>query len=214
MTTLYKPPFIPVNGKNFTLGVPHYVQLDNTGGQGFRECNLTSNASVCQYLTGALDPAYKKRGYAEPEDIYAVILAKYGDTTDHAAQTKALRDFGIESYFSYNTDINELAFMVRQGFPINIGTEYKGSGHMVTVYGMWEHGFRVLCPNGIRAGSANWWHERFYSEASAKPDMFTFSLMKRIFTPDGHTSNGWSRVITSVGGKKTSLHPDVLGKII
>lgn len=210
---MYTPPLIPENKQDFELPVPHYVQRDNTGGQGYRECNLTACASVTQYLTGALDPEYKAAGFREPEDVYATVLAKHGDTTDHAAQTRAMRDFGIESYFSYNMAINELAEVVRRGFPVVIGTDYKASGHMVTVYGMYENGFRVLCPNGIRQGSTDWWVERFGNENDAKADLFSFGLMKKIFTVN-HYDDGWGRIITAVNGEKTSLHPDILGKAI
>jgi len=201
------------DNKDFELDCEHYIQINNTGGTGYRECNGTAHSTLVQYLTGKLDPAYKSKGYREPEDVYFSVLAKYGDTTDHAAHTKALREFGIESYFSYNTDINELAYVVREGYPVVIGNKYKKSGHMVTAYGMCEHGFRILCPNGIRAGSASWWHERFHQNSQAKSDVFSFSLMKKIFTVNG-PSDGWARIVTSVNGEKTSLHPDILGKTI
>ncbi len=209
---MYQPPQVPTD-KYFSLKVPHYIQLNNTGGEGYRECNLTVNAALCQYLTGALSPAYKAAGFREPEDVYATVLARYGDTTDHAAQTKALRDFGIESYFSYNTNIDELGFMLKQGFPVVIGMDYKSSGHMVLATGINEVGVEVQCPNGIRAGGQDWWHERFHQNSQAKKDTFSWHLMKTLFTVNNY-DDGWSRVVTAVDGEKTSLHPDILGKTI
>ena len=209
---LYSPPKIP-SEKYFTLNVPQYIQLNNTGGEGYRECNLTVNAALCQYLTGALDPSYKSQGFREPEDVYATVLAKYGETTDHLAQTKALRDFGIESYFSYNTNVDELAQMLRLGFPVVMGVDYKSSGHMVLAVGISEQGIIVQCPYGIRAGAHDWWYEKFGQNAHAKQDLFTWGLVKQIFTVNSY-DDGWARVITAVNGQKTALHPDVLGKLI
>jgi len=211
MTKLFAPPVIPAT-KFFKLHVPHYIQNNNTGGEGYRECNLTTHAAVVQYLTGALS-GHKNQGYREPEDLYGTILAKYGDTTDHSAHTRALKDFGIESYFSYNTDLDELAQILRWGFPVTIGVDYKASGHMVNVVGLEESGFTVLCPNGIRAGSQDWWYERFTQNVHAKPDLFTWDLMKKIFTVNAH-DDGWARIITSVNGLPTQMNPSVLGKRI
>jgi len=211
MTKIFVPKTVPKT-KDFELDVPHFIQRDNTGGQGYRECNMTSHAMVVEYLLdGYLSAKAKEKGYREPEDAYAVLMD--GDTTDHAVHTRALRKLGIESYFSYNTDLNELAHTLKQGIPVVMGCDYKGSGHMVVAYGLAEGGVKVLCPFGIRAGSQDWWHRKFSSPTEAKPDFFSWELMKKIFTVNSH-DDGWARIITSVKGVPTALDPTVLGKTI
>ncbi|MGK7913669.1 MAG: hypothetical protein AB4050_19615 [Synechococcus sp.] len=88
-------------GGKIKLAVPYYSQLDNETdifGPGGRQCNTTSCAMLCDYLTdGALSAAALERGEPEPEAVYDNYVAKYGDTTSHEIQTKVLKVWGVES---------------------------------------------------------------------------------------------------------------------
>ena len=93
----------PQNERVKKLDVPYFSQLDNSTllfGAGSRQCNLTS----CSMFLAALKPQLVKESkienYEEFESFYGETLVKYGDTNDHDAQTKALRDLGVETYFS------------------------------------------------------------------------------------------------------------------
>lgn len=101
-------PHIDVEGTATVIKLPvkYCSQLDNDPsifGPGWRQCNTTSNTMLADFLLkGELTRQAKAQGYPEPESVYMRLVQKYGDTTDHGAQTKALRDLGIESYFSYS----------------------------------------------------------------------------------------------------------------
>jgi hypothetical protein len=196
--------FVP-NGHDFTIPVKQFVQNNNTGGEGYRECFDTSVAMVADYLTkGFLTKEAHKRGFREPEDAWYTYRSRYGDTTDSSAQIKALRDIGIEAYFSTTASINDVAKSLYLGIPVVIGTAYKSSGHMVVVNGRDNKGFRILCPYGIRNGSTNQWIEIFYQNAQARPDGFSWTLLKRIFTDLGDEA-GWALFFTKVGSINTGV---------
>lgn len=192
-------------GDEFVLPVKHRVQLDNTGGQGFRECFLTSATMLADYLLdGELTRRAKEAGDAEPEDAYARVLQRFGDTTDWGAQIKALAQFGIEAYSSRSASIQDVVNSLYQGIPVIIGTAYKASGHIVLVVGRNKGGLVALCPNGIRQGATNGWIKKFYSEADAEPDQFSWRLLKQVFTDLGDEA-GWAVFVTGVNGAATGV---------
>lgn len=193
--------YIP-DTNDFILPVNHRVQLDNTGGEGYRECFLTCSTMLADYLLqGWLTREAKRLGLAEPEDVYATCLAKYGDTTDWNAHVKALADLKIESYVTHSASLSDVSKALYRGIPVIIGTKYKASGHIVLVVGRNSKGFTILCPNGIRHGASNNWERRFYSEAEAVPDQFSWTLLKRIFTDLGDEA-GWALIVNQIGQEK------------
>lgn len=196
-------------GDTFVLPVQHRVQNDNTGGEGYRECFLTCSTMLVDYLTdGHLTAEVLRKGLTEPEGVYAMSLANYGDTTDWNAQIKALRSFGIQAYFSDSASLNDVAHSLYCGVPVIIGTKYKASGHIVLVVGRNPKGFTVLCPNGIRDGASNGWISRFFSEKDAKPDSFSWKLLEKVFTDMGDEA-GWAIFVTHVKGQPTGVRSDL-----
>lgn len=192
-------------GQAFMLPVKHRVQNDNTGGEGFRECFLTCATMLADYLLdGQIADQAMQEGVAEPEDVFAGVLAQHGDTTDWAAEIAALEDFGIKAYASRSASLNDVAHALYCGVPVIIGTAYKASGHMVLAVGRAVNGFHVLCPNGIRAGATNGWVTRFYSEEEAKPDLFTWALLKQVFVDLGAEA-GWAVFVTAINGEPTGV---------
>ncbi len=188
------------------LPVKYFSQLDNDTrifGPGWRQCNTTSNAMLADYLLkGELSRQARERGLSEPESVYMRIVAKYGDTTDHLAQTRALKELGIDSYFSYTLSANEVLESLRAGIPVVVGFAYKSSGHICVIVGhdpVQRH-WLVHDPYGTRHGASN----NYDVGVGGAFDPYTYDTMQQIFWDMGGSS-GWGRVVTSVQGKPTGL---------
>ena len=198
------------NSNKILLNVPHFDQNDNATnfhGSGSRQCCLTSNAMALNAILidlglKSLTQMAKDEGYDEAESYYGEILNRYGDTTDHNANTLALKEFGIESYFSTTLDNNFLIASLKKRLPVPVGFHYKGSGHIAVVIGVdfLDEDFIINDPYGIRAGSAD-----FYSKIggySGKHDRYGFPLMDEVWT---QRDDGWGRVYTRIKGKATGF---------
>ena len=188
------------------LDVPYFSQLNNdTGifGSGSRQCNTTSNAMLADYLLkGELTRKAREQGLREPESAYIPIVGKYGDTTDHSAQTKALRELGIESYFSYSLSEKDLLASLRAKIPVVIGVAYRSSGHIIVVRG-YDPGTNLWLMNdpfGIRYGASN----SYDVGANGRRDRYSQETMQSIFWDMGREA-GWGRVVTNVKGNPTGL---------
>ncbi len=186
------------------LEVPYFSQLDNATeyhGSGSRQCNLTSRAMFLGYLKPRLMESVLTN-YGELETFYGEVLAKYGDTTSHEANTKALSELGIESKFSYTLSINDLLDCLSKGYPMVLGVAYKSSGHMVVAvgYDLDRQIVFVHDPYGVRHGASNSYHVG----ANGSYDTYSFDLLKQVWVDMGDEA-GWGRVPTSVNGKATGL---------
>lgn len=192
--------------KLIKLNVPYFQQNDNDSsvfGAGWRQCNTTSNCMLADYLLqGALTKAAKNKGYREPESVYMRIVAKYGDTTDHAAQTSALREIGINSYFSYSISSKDVMLSLSYGIPVVCGFAYKSSGHICIIVGHdpVKRVFLVHDPYGIRYGAS----DSYDINAWAAFDPYSYDTMQAIYWDMGNEA-GWGRIVTSVNGQPTAL---------
>lgn len=192
------------------LEVPYFNQIDNDTnlfGDGTRQCCLTSNAMAANFILAdrgleSLDQRAQRLGLNEPESAYGRILDKYGDTTDHGANTQALTELGLESYFSTSLSIENAIASLDKKLPMPIGLHYKSSGHIVCLvgYDSEREFFWVHDPYGIRAGIADYYEA--IGGQSGKYDRYSFEIMENLWTA---RSDGWGRVFTSVGGKPTGL---------
>ena len=187
------------------LDVPYFSQIDNSQdkfGGGFRQCNVTSNAMLADFLLdGELTKKAKELNMKEAEDYYDDFVFKYGDTTNHHAQTEALRDLGIESeWVTWKLSQDDLRRSLDKGIPVVIGVKYKVSGHIVIVVGEDEAkgGFLVHDPFGIRQGAS----DNYQVGKNAAYDLYIYSTLKQIFDP---ADNGWGRIVKSVRGVPTGL---------
>lgn len=112
------------------LKVPYYQQVDNRY-EPMRTCNTSSCAMVARFMGAKI----------VGDDEYYRIVRKYGDTTDHTAQTKALADIGIKSSWHTNLGFDDLDRSLEAGLPVVIGILHRGSlrnptgGHMIVVIG-------------------------------------------------------------------------------
>ena len=192
--------------KVIKLPVPYRRQTDNDTdlfGPGWRQCNLTSNTMLADYLLeGELTRKAKEKGLREPESLYAKALRKYGDTIDHNAQTSALKEFGIESYYSRNLTAEEILLSLRNNVPVVLGFAYKGSGHICLLVGhdpirrVWL----VHDPYGTRHG----YTDSYDIGIGGSYDPYTYGTMQMVFWDRGGAS-GEGRIVTSVKGKPTGL---------
>lgn len=137
-----KPPAKPTEVR---LDVPYYSQLDNSSGQGWRECFSSSCAMAAAYW-GVL-----KGG----DDEYNRIRAKYGDTTNVQAQIATLRSLGLDARFVTNAAPGLLEAELNAGRPVPCGwlhngpiTAPSGGGHWVCLVGYTPTHWIVHDPQG------------------------------------------------------------------
>jgi Peptidase_C39 like family len=192
------------------LAVPYFNQANNDTayfGTGNRQCNLTSNAMAANFILAdrgleSLNQRAMRLGLNEPESAYGKILNKHGDTTDHEANTQALAELGVESYFSTSLSVENAIASLDKRLPMPVGLYYKSSGHIVCLvgYDAKQQFFWVHDPYGIRAGIADYYEA--IGGQSGKYDKYSFKIMEKLWASQG---NGWGRVFTSVAGKATGL---------
>ncbi|NJR38878.1 MAG: hypothetical protein HC781_08625 [Leptolyngbyaceae cyanobacterium CSU_1_4] len=168
------------------LKVPYYQQVDNKF-EPMRTCNTSSCAMVAKFLGAPLSS----------DDAYYQYVRKYGDTTDHSAQTKALSEIGIRSTWHTNLGFADLDASLAAGFPIIIGILHRGSlasptgGHMIVVIGSTAYKDYIchdpfgslLDAGGGYTGDVNNGNSVVYSRP----------LLNRRWLPEGDRS-GWGRL--------------------
>lgn len=144
------------------LKVRHMSQMDN-GAEGYRQCFTTSCAMLLEYLQPGTISGFN--GDLE----YLERVEQYGDTTDPAAQIKALRSFGVEAEFVTNASFKTLEDQIAKGVPVPCGWLHKchvsspcGGGHWSVVIGLLEDGNTVQNDpygeaNLVQGGYLNTW---------------------------------------------------------
>ncbi len=168
------------------LKVPYYQQVDNRF-EPMRTCNTSSCAMVARFLGAKISG----------DDEYYKIVRKYGDTTDHMAQTKALAELKIKSTWSTSLGFEDLDRSLAAGLPIVIGILHRGSlasptgGHMIVVIG--KAGAKdyichdpfgsLLDAGGGYTGSVN----------NGNGVVYTRAVLNRRWLPESEQS-GWGRL--------------------
>ena len=116
--------------KELRLKIPYFQQVDNKY-EPMRTCNTSSCAMVAKFMGAQISG----------DDEYYQTVIKYGDTTDHGAQTKALAELGIKSVWHTDLGFEDLDRSLETGFPAVIGILHRGSlasptgGHMIVIIG-------------------------------------------------------------------------------
>jgi Peptidase_C39 like family len=168
------------------LKVPYYQQVDNLY-EPMRTCNTSSCAMVAKFLGAAITG----------DDQYYQIVRKYGDTTDHMAQGKALLELGIHSDWCTNLDYQDLDTSLDAGLPVVVGILHRGTlasptgGHMIVVIGRTVNKDYVchdpfgslLDEDGAYTGAVNNGNQVVYPR----------SILNRRWLPEGNKS-GWGRL--------------------
>jgi hypothetical protein len=194
-------PHVEVEGadahKIIKLDVKYSSQLDNDTaifGSGSRQCNTTTHSMLADYLLkGELSQQAQAQGFREPESVYMRVVGKYGDTTDHGAQTKALAELGIESYFSYSLSAKDLLQSLENNVPVGVGFAYKSSGHICLIVGHDpdKQQWLVHDPYGTRHGASN----SYDIGVGGAYDPYSYHVMEQIYWDMGREA-GWGRIVT------------------
>ena len=101
-------------------------------GQGPRMCFSSSNAMLVNWLKpNALGASGQK------DDQYLQRVFVYGDTTDAAAQLRALRHFGLDATFKSNMDWDDVDAQLARRVPVPIGILHHGTADHPTGGGHW-----------------------------------------------------------------------------
>lgn len=126
------------------LKVPYDDQLLMADGQGWRECFSASSAMLAQYW-----------GKEPNENVYDKLRARYGDSTEAAAQLGALRSLGLDAHYQTNGTVAMLQQEIDAGRPVAVGwlcdgpvSAPSGGGHWIVVIGYDDKGFFVNDPYG------------------------------------------------------------------
>ena len=141
------------------LKVPYYSQRDSATWQGGRMCFSSTCAMAAQFLKpGCL------AGRGQPDDRYLTIVGQFGDTTEPAAQVKALALLGIRAEFCQDGSIATLQEQLRAGKPVPVGWLHKGpvsapsgGGHWSLVVG-WDPKTRQVLPFSRFEHAPGWVH--------------------------------------------------------
>jgi hypothetical protein len=150
-----KQPAPPTQNHANPLPVPYEYQLDNLSGTGYRECFSSSCAMIAKFY-----------GKVRSDDEYNKIRAKYGDSTDSAAQLRALMSLGLTPKFITNGNAKFLEAEINAGRPVAVGWLHKGpvsrptgGGHYSVIIGYTKDTFIHNDPNGeadlLNGGYAN-----------------------------------------------------------
>lgn len=173
----------PIDKAAIELDMPFFPQTDNYT-QPDRTCNSSSCAMAAKYLGANISG----------DDEYLQIVLTHGDTTDHAAQTEALADYGIESAWYTNLDFDDLDESLAANLPVVIAILHRGSedtptgGHIVVVIGRTEDGNYIVndpygdCNDGYTSDVYN-----------GKGAIYSKTLLKARWLVEGSKS-GWGRL--------------------
>jgi len=115
------------------------------------------------------------------DDAYLGRVLRYGDTTDYAAQIKALQSYGIMASFTQRATYEMIEDQINQGIPVPLGFVHKGpvthphgGGHWLCCIGYTEKTLIVHDPfgeidliNGIYMN--NWGAKLHYSKENFGP---------------------------------------------
>jgi hypothetical protein len=172
---------------NPLTGFPYFSQLDNPGGQGWRECQ-TSSIAMCLAYLGA--------GGITTDDQYRAVVRRHGDTTSQAAHQAALRELGVQARFVTTCSASQLQAEIRGGLPAALGYLHhgpvgapSGGGHWLSVYGFDPFGWRVMDPYGscdlVRGG----WEAK--GGTSGKAQRYSYRNFNPRWLAEGPAS-GWA----------------------
>jgi uncharacterized protein YukE len=175
----------PADKVTIKLDVPFYPQTDNYT-QPDRTCNSSACAMAAKYLGADIGS----------DDEYLEIVLTHGDTTNHAAQTEALADYGIESAWYTNLDFDDLDKSLAANLPVVIAILHRGSedaptgGHIVVVIGRTEDGNYIVndpfgdCNDGYKSDPSN-----------GKGAIYSRSMLDARWLVEGNKS-GWGRLFS------------------
>lgn len=171
------------------LNVPWFPQTDN-----YRDAQRTCNSSSCAMCLEYFKPGTLKGPTGD--DAYVRKVFSVGDTTDHSVQTKVLKDFGVDSRFSYNLGFADLDRELSAGRPVVIGIYHRGSlsaptgGHMLVVIGKKGEDYVVNDPYGsLNDGYTG-------PVTNGKGAMYKKTDLTQRWLEKGKDKTGWGRIFS------------------
>ena len=114
------------------LTVPYYRQMDNTSGQGHRECASSSCAMVAAFW-----------GKVQTDDAYNAIRRRFGDTTSVDAQLRTLEHLGLEVTFTQRATWATVEQQLAQGRPVCLPYLHQGPVSKPRGFGHWCVGIGI-----------------------------------------------------------------------
>ena len=108
------------SSKGNPLPVPWFAQLDSATDQARRMCFSSSCAMLLAFLKHGLLTG------PNGDDQYLTRVRQFGDTTDPAAQIKALASYGITARFSNHASFSTLEEQIAAGIPVPCGYLHRG----------------------------------------------------------------------------------------
>jgi hypothetical protein len=125
------------SGKGNPLSVPWFAQLDSATDQARRMCFSSSCAMLLVFLKpGVLIGS-------NGDDQYLARVRQFGDTTEAAAQIRALASYGIKARLTSRASFATLEQKIADGIPVPCGYLYRGpisspagDGHWLIVVGI------------------------------------------------------------------------------
>jgi hypothetical protein len=157
------------------LKVPYFSQRDSGTEHALRMCFSSS----CAMLLETLRPGTLSG--ANGDDRYLGRVLRYGDTTEAAAQLKALSSFGVEAQFVRNAGWGTVKAQIDKGIPVPLGILHKGpvsapqgGGHWICAIGYADDALTVHDPFGeidLLSGAYinNWGARLRYSKKNLGP---------------------------------------------
>jgi hypothetical protein len=131
------PPATIASSRGNPLSVPWFAQLDSGTDQARRMCFSSS----CAMLLAFLKPGVLTG--PNGDDQYLARVRQFGDTTDAAAQIKALASYGIKARFTSEASFATLVKQIAAGVPVPCGYLHRGhfsspagGGHWLIVVGI------------------------------------------------------------------------------
>lgn len=132
----HQPPLQQGPPRGNPITAPWFSQLDSSTDQARRMCFSSS----CAMLLATIRPGVLQG--ANGDDQYLKRVQQFGDTTDPAAQLKALASFGVKARFTKTADFATLEQQINRGIPVPCGylhrgpvTAPAGGGHWLCVIG-------------------------------------------------------------------------------
>lgn len=120
------------------LDVRYFSQRDN-----YRDASRTCFTSSCAMLLDHMKP-----GAIAGDDDYLAEVVKHGDSTDPAAQLKALDHFYLQASFHQNGGLDTIKELLQQGRPVPCGILHHGPCNAACGGGHW------ICAIGFRDDTA------------------------------------------------------------
>jgi hypothetical protein len=131
------PPAGIATSRGNPLSVPWFAQLDSGTDQARRMCFSSS----CAMLLALLKPGVLTG--SNGDDQYLTRVREFGDTTDAAAQIRALASCGIKARFTSQAGFTTLEQQIAAGIPVPCGYLHRGpvsspagGGHWLIVVGI------------------------------------------------------------------------------